>query len=243
MNSLKEWSEEGLNISSLSGPVTGCAAVPSHYSEGKRDATPWWLAEGFAFDSAEPLPSIFRPKVEAGDTEPRSARPDLAGSASPKARLSGSRISNRTASYIIASFLLVFAAADGIILTASSVSADRRAAIYAAPAALNQDSAEIATLYSVSAPGGAEDSQASSFAPVRTSLHGGQSWTAAVSTLEHLVTQQRASLASAAKHPENSPLPGGLEAWVNAKERKQAGLAEACTASPAQCWKGATQIR
>jgi hypothetical protein len=241
MSNLKETSEEPLNASWSIHPATGHAAIPGYLLDGKWNAAPFWLADGFLRDNSEPLPTMFRSNMRDGGG-PQSANAGLAGRASPAARLSKWHISKRTASYIMASILLVFAAVDGVLLTASTFSADRRALTGQATAALNQNGTETGMAFSALSSD-AEDSQASSFAQPRETQPDGQPWSVAIGALEQLVARQKASEAAAIKEAENERLLKRLEAWVNARAQKPAVLAGACAAPAGLCWNGATRIR
>jgi hypothetical protein len=243
MNNLKESSKERLNASWLSHPVTGHAAIPGHFRDGRWNSTPFWLADGFLCDDSAPLPSMFRSNVRAGGSKPQSAYAGPAGPALPAAKPSKWPISKRTASYIMASFLLVFATVDGVLLTASTFSADRRALAGQAPAVLDQDGTETSMLFSAHASEAAEGSHAPSFAPAQGTLSDGEPWSATVGALEQLLARQKASQAAAMKEAENERLLKRLEAWMNARAPKPAVLAGGCTAPAGQCWKGAARIQ
>jgi hypothetical protein len=239
MNNLKENSRERLNASWLSHPVIEHAPISGHLRDGRWNSMPFWLADGFLCDDSEPLPSMFRSNVRAGGSEPQSANTDPAGPTLPAARPSKWPISKRTASYIIASFLLVSAAVDGVLLTASTFSADRRALAGQAPAVLDQDGTETSMLFSAHASEAAEGSQAPSFAPAQGTLPDSEPWSAAVGALEQLLARQKASQAAAMNEAENQR----LEAWMNARAPKPAVLAGGCAAPAGQCWKSATRIQ
>jgi hypothetical protein len=191
----------------------------------------------------EPLPSMFRPKAKANGTQPQLASAKSAGKTRPGARSSKLRISNRTPSYIIASFLLVFAAVDGVLLAAPTFSDNRQTLLSSASAALDQGETEVATLFSASSSEAADASQDQSPAPAKELLPKGEQWAAAVGTLEQLLAQQKAPQAAAMNSPENGQLLGRLEAWANARMQNPAATAQACTASALQCRKGATLIQ
>jgi hypothetical protein len=242
MSSLKEKSEQRLNSCRLSHPVTGPASAPGRSLEGSRDSTAFWLAGDFLCGDAEPLPSMFTSKMKASRAEPQPVKAHLAGLAPLAAGLRKWHISNKAASYIIASFLLLFAAADGFLLTASTFSADRSALIGQAAPAADQEGTETATVFSAPAFEAAEGSQAQLLAP--GALPESEHWSAAVGVFEQLLAQQKASEAAAIKkQEENERLLKRLEAWVEARAQKPAVFAGACVAPAGQCWKGTALIR
>jgi hypothetical protein len=243
MSILKEKSQERLNASWLNHPVTKHAAARGNPLGGRRDGTAFWLTGGFSCGDTEPLPSMFTSKTNAARTELRPAKAHLDRLTSLAAKLPKWHISKRTASYIIASFLLLFAALDGVLLTASSSSADRRAPIEQAAAALDRDGTETAMMISAPSFEAAEGSQAPSFAAAPGASPGGEPWSAAVVALEQLLAQQKASQTAAMKHAENERLLKRLENWVNARTQKPAVLAAGCVAPAGRCWKGVMQIQ
>jgi hypothetical protein len=139
--------------------------------------------------------------------------------------------------------LLVFATADGILLTASTFSADRRALIETAAAAPDQGDAEIATLFSAPPTDAPEVAQAPSLVRAQEALPEGNQWFAAVDTLEQLIAQQKAFQAPAIKPAQNNEVLGRLEAWVNTRTQNSAATAQACTAWTPHCRKGAILIQ
>jgi hypothetical protein len=105
------------NTSWLCRPVNASEAGLNHYID-RQDLVAFWLAYSFAFDDTEPLPAMFRRKAPAADTAAPSATADYSNyTAAPSARLSLFRVSNMTASYIMAAVLFLFAAADAALLT------------------------------------------------------------------------------------------------------------------------------
>jgi hypothetical protein len=242
MNSLEEKTNDWLDAYWPGYPVTGRAAAPAASAGARQHVRAFWLDDGFLSGDAEPLPSMFTSKMRAGDARPGPAKARLAGSISLAARLSKRHISNRTASYIIASFLVLFAAADGFLLATSTFSADR-ALIEQASAALDEDRTETARLLSVSSPEVAKASKTSSLTLRRAVLPEGESWSAAVTTFKQLVAEGKASTAAAKKQAENERLIERLGSWMNASIQKPATLAQACTAPAHQCWKGKTVVQ
>jgi hypothetical protein len=265
MNNLQEKSKEPLSTSWLTHPVTGRTAVPSSSIDGRRDTKPFWLAEDFLCGDTEPLPSMFRSKEKISGTERRLASVDIVTTVLPADRLSkwpisnsaaavenmlrwAARpykwhISNRTASYIIASCLLVFAAVDGVLLTASTFSADRKGRVESASAALDQDGTETAMVFLTPSSESAEASPAPLLAPAHGALPEGKLWPAALDALEQLTAQRKASQAAVMKQAENERLLERLEAWMNARTQKPAAVAGACAGPAPQCWKSATRIQ
>jgi hypothetical protein len=243
MSILQEKPGERLNASWLSHPIMSGTAAPSDDRDGWRNPAALWLADGFMNGDTEPLPSMFRPKAKANGTQPQLARTKSADKTRPGARLSKLQISSRTPSYIIAAFLLVFAAVDGVLLAAPTFSDNRHILLSSTSAALDQGETEVATLFSAPFPEAAGTSQDQSLAPAQELLPEGEQWAAAVGTLEQLLAQRKAPQAAAMNTADNVQLLGRLEAWANARTRNPAATAQACTASAPQCRKGAALIQ
>src|SRR5262245_9724981 len=101
------------NTSWLSRPVN-----TSDAGLDRQDVVAFWLAYSFAFDDTEPLPAMFRRKAPAINAEAPSAAADNSGyTTTPAGGLSIFRVSNVTASYILACVLFLFAAVDAALLT------------------------------------------------------------------------------------------------------------------------------
>jgi hypothetical protein len=117
----------------LTRPVNASGAGLSDYMD-RQDAVAFWLAYSFAFDDTEPLPSMFRRKTPAANAEMPSATADPSDdTTAPAAGLSIFRLSNMTASYILACVLFLFAAVDGTLLTMARFSPDKGAVTWSAP--------------------------------------------------------------------------------------------------------------
>jgi hypothetical protein len=236
MFSLNKKTNERFTASRLTHPVTGPASAP------KRSKA-FWLDDSFFWGDSEPLPSMFRPKIKACEPEPRAAKATLAGLTSLRARLSKWHSSNRTAPYIIASFLLLLAAVDGFLLTAPGFSADRRTLAEQALDAQDQDGTETALMFSATASDLPQGSQTPPLIPGREALHEGERWSAVVDALEQFLAEEQASKAAAIKRAENERLIRRLEGWVNAGTQKRTALAEACAGPARKCWKIATVVQ
>jgi hypothetical protein len=235
MNSVNEKTTERANASWLSRPVTGHAAAPNRCMHGRRDITAFWLDSGFLGDDSEPLPSMFRSKINTCGAEPRAAKTTLASLTSLAARLSKWHSANRTAPYIIASFLLLLAAVDGFLLT--GFSPDRRTLAGQALEARDQDATETALMFSVPSADAAEGPQVTG----QEALPEGDRWSAAVEALERFLAEEK-SKAAAMKQGEKERLIRRLESWVTRTEKRTA-MAEACAGPARQCWKGATRVQ
>jgi hypothetical protein len=159
------------------------------------------------------------------------------------ARLSKRQISTRTASYFIASFLVIFAAVDGFLLATSTFSADRRALLEQGSAAPEVDRTETAIVPPAPSPKVARASKASSLAQRQAVSPESEPWPAAVATFKQLIAEAEASKAAAMKPADNDRLIGQLENWMNASTQKPSAVAQACTAPAHQCWKGKTVVR
>jgi hypothetical protein len=140
------------NTSWLSRPVnTGDAGLD------RQDVVAFWLAYSFAFDDTEPLPAMFRRKALAAGAEVSSAATDNAGyTATPAGGLPILRVSNMTASYILACVLFLFAALDAALLTMARFSLDKPAVTWSAPEERAVETAALSPLLEAR-----EDAQAS----------------------------------------------------------------------------------
>jgi hypothetical protein len=94
----------------------------------------FWLTYSFAFDDTEPLPSMFRRKATTLNATRPPASVDHSGDiTAPAAGLSIFRVSNMTASYIMAGVLFVFAMVDASLLMTARFPPDEMAVTWSAP--------------------------------------------------------------------------------------------------------------
>jgi hypothetical protein len=103
------------NVSWLSRPVSASRAA-ANSPLGRQDVVAFWLAYSFAFDDTGPLPSMFRRKAQVHNAAASAASADRSGDIAAAAGLAIFRVSNVTASYLMAGVLFLFAMVDASLL-------------------------------------------------------------------------------------------------------------------------------